>query len=86
MDDRCREILDHWRELTCQERRIARAVMLGFTNREVAVLLNISHTTAKTHLNSIYNKFQSRGRGKLMADLYRIGVNPDELEVGENEQ
>jgi DNA-binding CsgD family transcriptional regulator len=52
-------------ELTAQERRIARAVARGATNREVAEELFLSPKTIEFHLGRVYRKLNVRSRIEL---------------------
>jgi DNA-binding CsgD family transcriptional regulator len=52
-------------ELTAQERRIARAVARGATNREVAETLFLSPKTIEFHLSRVYRKLNVRSRVEL---------------------
>lgn len=49
-------------ELTNREKEIAMAVSEGKSNRQIAELCEISETTVKTHLSSIFKKFEVRDR------------------------
>lgn len=68
-----------WDRLTRQERRVARIVMRGLTNRQISVLLNVSRSTVHTHLVSIFSKLEVTTRTRLTADLYRIGIDPEKM-------
>jgi DNA-binding CsgD family transcriptional regulator len=57
--------------LTPAERSVARLVVTGRTNREVAASLSISVKTVETHLTRIFTKFDVRGRVELVAALGR---------------
>jgi DNA-binding NarL/FixJ family response regulator len=60
---------DHGRELTAQERLVARLVAGGRTNREVARELVISAKTVEHHLGRVYTKLGVRSRTELAARL-----------------
>jgi FixJ family two-component response regulator len=62
-----------WSELTERERQIARLVLQGQHNREIASALGISARTVEVHKAHIMDKAGARG----LADLIRIaGVDP----------
>jgi len=48
--------------LTRREKDVARAVVRGLSNREIAAELGISPETVKRHLGSIYSKLSLSGR------------------------
>jgi DNA-binding CsgD family transcriptional regulator len=52
-------------ELTPHERRVARVVSEGATNREAALALFLSPKTVEAHLHSIYRKLGIRSRAEL---------------------
>jgi DNA-binding CsgD family transcriptional regulator len=58
---------DRGRELTAQERLVARLVAGGHTNREVARELVISTKTVEHHLGRVYTKLGVRSRTELAA-------------------
>ncbi|CAN8138784.1 HTH luxR-type domain-containing protein [uncultured Thiomicrorhabdus sp.] len=53
-------------ELTPKEKEVAKTVATGESNREIALKLNISERTVKSHLTQIYNKLNLRDRMHLM--------------------
>ena len=53
--------------LTAQEREVARGVVAGRTNREIAVELAISAKTVEHHLSRVYAKLGVRGRTQVAA-------------------
>jgi DNA-binding CsgD family transcriptional regulator len=56
-------------DLTGAEKRVARLVAEGKTNREVAAALFVTERTVETHLSSIYRKLDLRSRTELAAYL-----------------
>ncbi|MBZ0160846.1 response regulator transcription factor [Candidatus Methylomirabilis sp.] len=52
--------------LTKREREIIKWVMQGMTNKEIAVQLEISDKTVKTHLSNIFGKLQISHRLQLL--------------------
>jgi DNA-binding CsgD family transcriptional regulator len=54
-------------ELTASERRVAELVAQGFTNREVAARLFMSHKTVEANLGHIYRKLGIHSRAELGA-------------------
>jgi DNA-binding NarL/FixJ family response regulator len=59
---RIRAALDH---LTAQEYQVARAVVTGATNRQVAAALFLSTKTVEFHLGNVYRKLNVRTRTQL---------------------
>lgn len=57
--------------LTEREREVARLVLAGVSNAEVATRLAMSEATAKTHLTRIYAKLGIRGRTELATRFRR---------------
>ena len=55
--------------LSLRELEIARLVSNGYTNREIAALLNISNNTVKNHLYHIYKKLDVRNRIELLNNI-----------------
>lgn len=54
-----------WEALTDSELEVARLVAEGFTNREAAERLFVSHYTISGHLRSIYAKLDVNSRVEL---------------------
>ncbi len=74
LHDRLRENLvsgrrDHLAMLTVAERRVAKLVVQGLRNREIAVSLGKSITTVKSQLATVYGKLQVSSRMQLAALL-----------------
>jgi DNA-binding NarL/FixJ family response regulator len=77
---------DRGRELTAQERLVARLVAGGRTNREVARELVISAKTVEHHLGRVYAKLGVRSRTELAAHLLGgagAGAGADVGDVGD---
>jgi DNA-binding CsgD family transcriptional regulator len=58
--------------LTHSEERVARLVAHGYTNREIAARLFLSHHTVDTHVRHIYQKLQVRSRVALTRLILRV--------------
>ena len=58
--------------LTHSEERVARLVVHGYTNREIAARLFLSHHTVDTHLRHVYQKLQVRSRVALTRLILRL--------------
>lgn len=54
-----------WSNLTATEEQVAAAVSQGFTNRQVANQLLMSHHTVDSHLRHIYWKLGINSRNQL---------------------
>jgi len=61
----------HWRELSQRQQEVAALACLGYTNAEIAVKLDFSSETVKSHIREILRKFQVRGRHQLRYMLRR---------------
>ncbi|HAG01549.1 LuxR C-terminal-related transcriptional regulator [Paenibacillus lactis] len=48
--------------LTAREQSVLRLMETGMSNKEIALKLNVSLATVKTHINNIYCKLQSKNR------------------------
>ncbi|AZK45122.1 LuxR C-terminal-related transcriptional regulator [Paenibacillus lentus] len=48
--------------LTAKEQAVLRLMEMGLSNKEIALQLNVSLATIKTHINNIYGKLQTKGR------------------------
>ena len=59
------DIDDRWQSLTAAERRIARLVAGGHTNKAIAGSLGVSPSTISTHLHHAYNKLRIHTRAQL---------------------
>jgi len=65
------ENVRHWEELSQRQQQVAALACLGYTNAEIALKLNISLTTVKTHMREVLRKFNVRGRHQLRYMLRR---------------
>lgn len=59
------ELWQCWLTLSPREQDVAALACLGYTNRQIGALLNISHETVKTHLRNGLAKFGLSSRGGL---------------------
>ena len=51
--------------LTTQENKILDAILSDQSNKEIAAELFVSHSTVKTHVNSIYKKLKVQSRDEI---------------------
>ena len=58
-----------WESLTEREKEVLALVCLGQRNHEIAALLMVSHQTVKSHLQSIFHKFNLRSTKELRSAL-----------------
>lgn len=58
--------------LSARELEVARLVAKGFSNKEVALLLEISHWTVAAHLKATFLKLGVRRRSELAYMLRRV--------------
>jgi two-component system, NarL family, nitrate/nitrite response regulator NarL len=73
--------------LTSRELQVVEAVVAGYTNKEIADHLTISHNTAKHHLSSIFDKLGVSNRLELALFTHSHGIlqqdRPSVDEVGD---
>ncbi len=62
--------------LSPAERRVARGVVAGQSNPQIAAQLGISRRTVETHLTHIYAKLEIRSRTQLLRRWLSAGVEP----------
>jgi two-component system, NarL family, nitrate/nitrite response regulator NarL len=67
--------------LTSRELEVVRAVVAGFTNREIAARLSISPNTTKHHLSNVFDKLGVSNRLELALFAYHHAVADDESSV-----
>jgi DNA-binding NarL/FixJ family response regulator len=60
--------------LTEREREVLQQLARGMSNIEIAQQLNISHSTAKTHVSRILMKLNARDRAQLVVIAYETGL------------
>ncbi len=60
-------------KLTPRESQTLQAIEEGLTNKEVAIRLNISLETVKTHIKNIYQKLEVNNRHALITGKYKNG-------------
>lgn len=60
--------------LTGREREVMVLVAAGLSNEEIAVRLQISHLTAKTHVSRAMTKLGARDRAQLVVYAYESGL------------
>jgi len=58
-----------WPSLSPREQEIARMVGKGYTNKEIAAVLDISSWTVSTHLRRIFSKLEVCSRAAMVARL-----------------
>jgi DNA-binding CsgD family transcriptional regulator len=60
--------------LSSREREIGRMIAKGYTNKTIAVVLEISSWTVDTHVRRIFAKLGVRSRGAMVARLAAAGL------------
>lgn len=63
------ENLRRWKGLTPREQEVSALTCLNLTNIEIAVRLEISPETVKTHIRNVLSKFNLRSKGELRRNL-----------------
>ena len=58
-----------WASLSRREQQVVALICLGYRNHEIAKALTIAPETVKTHLQSIFNKFDLRSSKELRLAL-----------------
>lgn len=63
--------------LSPREQEIARLVAVGYPNKTIAGILDISPWTVATHVRRIFNKLNVHGRPAMIAELALAGFRFD---------
>jgi two-component system NarL family response regulator len=63
-------------KLTAREAEVVRCVAMGLRNAQIAERLELSESTVKTHLSSIFQKLGIRSRLGLLHHAVKIGLVP----------
>jgi DNA-binding NarL/FixJ family response regulator len=66
--------------LTAREEEILRQLMLGFSNKRIALEFSVALGTVKTHVKSILQKLQAKSRTEAISIAQRRGVLQEQLE------
>jgi DNA-binding NarL/FixJ family response regulator len=61
------------RALTPQQQRVARLLVRGLSNAEIAAQLDLEVSTVKTHISRMLQRLDLRSRHQLMAHLWQSG-------------
>lgn len=59
--------------LSAREQQVSEYLCLGWTNKEIANVLHISHRTVEDHRNNIFEKMRVKNTVELVRKVYRIG-------------
>lgn len=76
-DDAAARPATGWEALTDAERRVAKLIAAGHTNKSAASSLGISVNTVGTHLRAVFTKLDVRSRVQLTNTLHAANVSPD---------
>lgn len=71
-----------WQSLTEAERRVAKLIAAGHTNRSAASALGISVNTIGTHLRAVFTKLGVRSRVQLTNTLHAADIRLDDPQPG----
>jgi DNA-binding NarL/FixJ family response regulator len=63
------ELEERWSSLSHREQQVVALIRLGYRNYEIAEMLVIAPETVKTHLQSVFNKFNLRSSKELRLAL-----------------
>jgi DNA-binding NarL/FixJ family response regulator len=55
-----------WEGLTPREQEVTAYVCLGYTTRDIARRMSVTHSTVKTHIHNVLQKFNACSRLELM--------------------
>jgi DNA-binding NarL/FixJ family response regulator len=66
--------LDGTQALSSRETEVLRLVAKGFSLVEVAQLLQVSHTTVRSHAKNIYRKLEVHSRGEAVFEATKMGL------------
>lgn len=61
--------------LTNKQLEVATFIGKGFTDKEIADLLNISHSTVRTHIKHLFNKLDCTNRTELVSQLKQVHIH-----------
>jgi DNA-binding NarL/FixJ family response regulator len=78
--NRVAEWMQH-QALTRREGDILRQMMLGHSNKRIAIQLNVAVGTVKTHVKSVLNKLDAASRTEAVAIAQRRGILHEESEL-----
>lgn len=81
LDDRDYGLIE---SLTDQEARVLRMIAVGLNNEEIALLLDISVNTVKTHVRHIYQKLAVEDRTNAVIWAVQQGAYPMQLSAGQS--
>ena len=68
--------------LSRREREVVNLLLKGKSNKQMALLLNVSERTVEFHLKNIYTKLHVRSRVELVLKLWKTTSNIESLELG----
>lgn len=63
-----------WALLSEREKELLPLLAQGYTNEEIASLLNVSTNTIKTHLKNLFNKLQVSNRTQAVAEAKLLNL------------
>jgi len=66
--------------LTARQEGVLRQVMLGLSNKEIAIKFGLTEGTVKTHVKAIFAKLNATSRTEAIAIAHRRGLLPYETE------
>lgn len=62
------------RKLTEREMEIAKFILKGLSNKEIAQVLGISESTVKTHVKNIMEKLGTKNRAEIVFEVLKEGI------------
>lgn len=67
--------------LTMREADVLKGILTGYSAKQIAKILNISHRTVETHIKSLRLKLQSHSIGDIINTAIRTGLNYSILDL-----
>jgi len=70
-------------KLTPREKQVRDLLLMGNTNKEVALSLGLSWRTVDDHRHHVLKKYQVRGVVNLVRKVYGLGAPPSQMQAAQ---